>query len=299
MSLPLVRSQQHHAGRHFAPLLGSRSVGCAAGGDAEQPRFEFCGKPATFTPIYSDSPAGNTASVNAGDHGLYVGGGAINRAFAAGLGLQEPNDYQQLHKEMLAAARAKPGQLISAADRSEAAGAAMGNLGLLGCFARVLGGGATDRGAVGAAFVDVFAEGQRPLSPKNVAMLYVVGPMGHGAPKKAGRRPAVGDKAAFLQAVQEMAENAMLAVAEYNALAAGAELPQLEVVQFCLVSGGVFRHRDSSKVEVAAATVQGLRSGALAAAAAGNAKLPVVRFGYDEGAFEDAVDMLTSPRAAL
>ena len=60
--------------------------------------FAFEAKPSTdFTPVYLDKPALATAAMNAGDYKLYVGGGAINRAFGVrlreeqGLELDESN----------------------------------------------------------------------------------------------------------------------------------------------------------------------------------------------------------------
>ena len=69
---------------------------------------------------------------------------------------------------------------------------------------------------------------------KNVAMLYVVGPKGGselsvgsrlvisscygGTGATGGQGPTVDSNAAFLQSVEEMAANALLAVAEYNSL---------------------------------------------------------------------------------
>ena len=37
--------------------------------------------PGRFSPVFQPTPAANTASLNAGDRGLYVGGRAINGAF--------------------------------------------------------------------------------------------------------------------------------------------------------------------------------------------------------------------------
>ncbi|CAK0811740.1 unnamed protein product [Prorocentrum cordatum] len=118
-------------------------------------------------------------------------------------------------------------------------------------------------------------------------MLYVVGPKGQGAPGGGG--PTVAGRGEFLDGVEAMAHNAVLAVAGYNdseEVHRGA-LPVVEALQFCLVSGGVYRHPDASKLDVAAATVRGLRLGASEGPAGGS--LPVVRFAYDEGVFERAV----------
>ena len=238
------------------------------------------GKPETYTPVFDGAPSVNTASVNAGDYNLYVGGGAINLAFAKALGAGGTNAYQQLHEMALREAEASPGGLCDASRAPEAA-AAMAELGLAGCFARVLGGGDGPRGPVGAVFVDVLAAGRRPASPRNVAMLYVVGPKGQGA--TGGQGPTVAGRAAFLQAVEDMGANAMLALREYNRGSTGegaadVALPRVDAVQFCLVSGGVYRHPETSKQDVADAIVRGLVAGS----SGGGDPLPLVRFAYDE-----------------
>ena len=68
--------------------------------------------------------------------------------------------------------------------------------------------------------------------PKNVAMLYVVGPKGTGA--TAGHGPSIDSLNAFHQAVEAMAENALCTVADYNALEEGLE--RIETVQFCCLA---------------------------------------------------------------
>eukprot|EP00401_Gymnodinium_catenatum_P077874 CAMPEP_0117520550 /NCGR_PEP_ID=MMETSP0784-20121206/33224_1 /TAXON_ID=39447 /ORGANISM="" /LENGTH=342 /DNA_ID=CAMNT_0005316543 /DNA_START=1 /DNA_END=1029 /DNA_ORIENTATION=+ len=254
-------------------------------------RFGFCGKPKKYTAIYEASPATNTASVNAGDYLLYVGGGSINLAFARALGLpNRKNAYQVLHEAMLEAAEATPGVLQRLEDvqtaKAEVAATAARELGLFGTFARVARGG-----RVGAAFLDVFDAPARPLNERNVAMLYVVGPKGQGAP--GGHGPTVPGREDFLQAVEDMAANAMHTVCEYNLIAAvDGELPRVDTVQFCLVSGGVYRHPEASKFDVASATVVGLRSAVESFSSSEAA--PVVRFAYDDHAFEDAVEGASS-----
>jgi len=264
--------------------------------------FSFCGKPLRYTPIYEKNPANNTASVNAGDYNLYVGGGAINRAFANALGLEARNGYRQLHSLLLRQAEETPGQLVQFAPSPEhpTADGLLSELRLSGSFARLPGGlVARARGPVGSAFVDVFEPARRPRSAQNVAMLYVVGPKGQGA--RGGHGPTVGGREAFLEAVTEMAANALCAVKEYNLLQANvsnisaAVLPRIDTLQWCLVSGGVYRHPDTSKLDVALATVEGLLAGASGPAEGDPADgdpdgaLPRVRFAYDDGVFEEAM----------
>lgn len=255
-------------------------------------QIEFCGRPPKgYTPIYYADAETNTASVNAGDYNLYVGGGSINLAFAKELGLNPAsNDYKQMHKALLKAAAATPGSLVRGVD-VPAADSLREKLGLLGCYARVHESRPKgDLNPVGAAFLDIFGT-LRPLSQKNVAMLYVVGPKGTGAP--GGHGPTVDSKAQFLAAVEEMAMNALATVAAYNAeiKEQQKEMPSVETLQVCLVSGGVYMHPDSSKKDVAKAILRGFQRG-------GNiSDLPVVRFAYDSNCFEDAVAEATPTSA--
>ncbi|CAK9086746.1 Dihydroorotate dehydrogenase (quinone) [Durusdinium trenchii] len=285
---------------------------CEGGATPSGLRIDFCGRPAKgFTPIFYSDPVTNTASVNAGDYNLYVGGGSINLAFAKELG-QNPksNGYKEMHEALLAAAADAPGRFVSGSNVPEA-DKIRAQLGLLGCFARLPEGRAKgDLDPVGAAFLDIFGT-ERPLSQKNVAMLYVVGPKGTGAP--GGHGPTIDSAAQFLEKVAEMAQNALALVAAYNDQIEDCklEMPRIETLQFCcfdllgciwqclwqrgrlyiyitrfwlsgLVSGGVYMHPESTKKDVAKAILQGLQCGVHGKA------LPVVRFAYDSHCFEDA-----------
>ena len=94
--------------------------------------------------------------------------------------------------------------------------------------------------AVGSAFIDVFEETSRPLHQRNVAMLYVVGPKGEGA--FAGQGPLLPlDR--FLASVERLGTVALQLVVDYNAVQAkkltADQLPFIDEVRWCLVSGGV------------------------------------------------------------
>ncbi|CAK9082362.1 unnamed protein product [Durusdinium trenchii] len=186
-----------------------------------------------------------------------------------------------MHEALLAAAADAPGRFVSGSNVPEA-DKIRAQLGLLGCFARLPEGRAKgDLDPVGAAFLDIFGT-ERPLSQKNVAMLYVVGPKGTGAP--GGHGPTIDSAAQFLEKVAEMAQNALALVAAYNDQIEDCklEMPRIETLQFCLVSGGVYMHPESTKKDVAKAILQGLQCGVHGKA------LPVVRFAYDSHCFEDA-----------
>lgn len=253
-------------------------------------RFEFAGKPVDFTPVFPSAPSRNTVSTNAGDHELYVSGFGINRAFQEALRLWRKNKYQRLHELTIAVAEASPGRLVEIARDAPEEAEAKGlreELGCSACFARAGLVGKDKR--VGSAFVDIIDQEWRPLHEKNVGMLYVVGPRGEGAK---GHGPTIAGKENFLEAVECLGENAVRAVCEYNRLAQLAperSLPRLEVVQWCLVSGGVYKHWDSSKLDVAAATVRGLLRGAEGLPEDGPDAPPTFRLTYDEDVFAQAV----------
>jgi len=197
------------------------------------------------------------------------------------LQLQKNNEYQRLHSLLLEDALQEPGKLIAA---GEAAQVVANGLGCVASFARCSGPG---RGPVGAVFIDVFANEARPLNDRNVAMVYVVGPKGAGAP--GGHGPTISDREEFLEAVTDLGANAMAAVLEYNQEAQERQLPRIDIVQWCLVSGGVYRHPQTSKLDVAKATVEGLRKSVLGA----DCHPPQFKFAYDEGVFEEAVQLST------
>jgi len=269
--------------------------------DVKGIQFDFEPEPESFSALFLDAPARNTASCNAGDYRLYVGGGAINKAFGdlfkKEQGLQFgriSEDYQQLHMELLHASRKAGRKLVSARDLPKAA-EILPKLSLLASFGRAAdevepegmeGTSPELRGAIGSVFIDVFQQEQRPMHPKNVAMLYVVGPKGEGATGPLG--PGTGplyDEDRFLESLEVLATKSIEAVAEYNDIretsCGPVPGPPIEEVRWCLVSGGVYRHESVSKVDVARITIQGMR-------AARGADGLVVTFAYDEDVFKKA-----------
>ena len=216
-------------------------------GSGAQLHVAFCGKSETFTPVYDPDPPLNTASVNAGDYCLYVSGGSINLAFMRALGLPnngDPeakkdttvNDYMPLHEAMFHAALEKPGKLVPLSKAGENAASCAKKLRLMGSFARLPLKGTLpgvpqeSPSPVGITIVDVFGAKSRPLHEKNVAMVYTVGPKGKGAPVDHG--DFIEEPADFLNSVEEMANNMLMAVYEYNQMAAIEDgttgLPQIE-----------------------------------------------------------------------
>lgn len=232
----------------------------------------------------------NTASVNVN--------GNLLRDYARSVGNvgRKEDVYDRLYSAMLRQASRSPGELQSSADCSAAVAAAK-DLGLAGCFTRVSDSWESSWGAVGAVFIDVYQPQTRPLSNSNVALIYVESPNGKGATAGfsfvGGYMPPLATSAEFLQRVESMAANLMHAVVEYNNLASttgrlAGPFPRIDVLQCCLVSGGSFRHPETSKLDVATAIVRGLHAAARDSKALDG--LPVVRFAYDEErVFQEAV----------
>ena len=188
--------------------------------------FEFETKPEGDPPLFLQDPRQTTASTNAGDYRLYVGGGAINKAFLSllkqeqGLECEEVSEeYAQLHRALLHASRIA-GKLVSAAEVPGVT-SLLGRLRLAASFAqvgRVLNGDCTGlEGGDGSVFIYVFDASARPLHANNVAMLYVVGPKGEGCngPKGTDSGP-LRSKGEFLGTIKLLARQALEAVANYN-----------------------------------------------------------------------------------
>jgi len=257
----------------------------------DEDAFIFCPKPSTFTPLYEPSDSASyTArfgSVNAGSFELYVGGGAINLGFARILHkVGHPvDDYEFMHKELYKKVKEQPQTFRSErgwklaewpADPPDAPPAdppkrlphgvastsvllstlpsnfeAMGHL-------------------AGTVFVDVFEADMRPeANPNNRAMVYVVGPEGSLAK----------DSVDFLSACEYTGANIARALTEHNA---AHKSDTLEMVRMCLVSGGVFRHPETSKEDVAKAFIKGMSQEVEVG------KTPKIEFAYDEDVFQIA-----------
>eukprot|EP00929_Paragymnodinium_shiwhaense_P009657 TRINITY_DN11390_c0_g1_i1.p1 TRINITY_DN11390_c0_g1~~TRINITY_DN11390_c0_g1_i1.p1 ORF type:complete len:333 (-),score=74.74 TRINITY_DN11390_c0_g1_i1:410-1408(-) len=254
-------------------------------------QFEFDEKPEAFSPLFLQQPARRTAAVNAGDYRLYLGGGAINAAFGALLkqwqGLEfgkTCNEYVQLHSLMLAESRAKGGSVVNATEMLQAPEAAelMSKLKLRASLGIAGEGSEVDRAgleaASGAVFLNFFASGTEPCEvANNSAMLYVIGPKGENC--KGPKQGPLLDLSNFLLAVERVSQRALELVSEYNRRSSPDTT--IQEVRWCLVSGGVYCHPDASKLEVARATLRGMRKAEIVG-------LEVVTFTYDEDIFQRA-----------
>lgn len=261
------------------------------------PTFFFEGLPAggAFSPIYLDRPQRNTAAVNAGDYGLYVGGGAINWAFADEFnkhifgkhGLEHWIDkkcslYEYMHRKSLELAVSK-GEVVFASEalsKDQEYKGCLDKLGLAACFAAP--GYDGKEGEFGSVCIDVFKPGYGPRNEKNVAMAYIVGPLGAGCSRKVSGVELCAEKQDFLARVEGVAVRAIETVAFYNKMVKDRpdlqQLPPIEDLRWCLVSGGVYRHHEATKLDVARATLRAMNGVRLAEAAEFR-----VTFTYDNG----------------
>lgn len=264
----------------------------------ERTGFLFEPRPDKFSPLYLKDPERNTAACNAGDYLLYLGGGSINGAFGKLLEKEQglaflgdhpkampvQTDYQDLHALLLKASRERGGKMVVASELPNTSGFLKGAR-LTECFA--VAGEAFGKedprfeAAVGSAFIDVFEEASRPLHQRNVAMLYVVGPKGEGG--FAGQGPLL-PLDTFLASVERLGRHALQLVVDYNTAQVkqdlAHQLPFIDEVRWCLVSGGVYRHSNASKLDVASATLRGMMR------VGGNK--PMITFTYDEDVFQRA-----------
>merc|ERR1719284_1757087 len=144
--------------------------------DSERPIFRCDERPSSgFSPLFLSKPTLRTAAVNAGDYRLYLGGGSINRAFGDLLKEQQGltfgkicEPYTELHSALLAASRAARGEVVAARDVPEAE-KLLEALHLSASFGQAGEAHVDDTigSAVGAVFLDVFAEARQPLASGN------------------------------------------------------------------------------------------------------------------------------------
>ncbi len=227
-----------------------------------------------FSPIFRDHmEAGDPiATVNAGDNGLYVGGGTINLAFSKQIGA-DSSQFQALHQEALKNARAGS-QFVTAF-----AGGGPVKLIAVHLAPDDAGSGACPAETV---FLDVFSDQHWPKqNPANSIMIYVVPPDGSG-----GNVPSYKTADDFLSAVERSAASCLRALAEYNQRLVPADLTNtlkpVPVLRTCLFSGGQFRAPNVKKEDVASRIFAGF-SAALRTANGGGISL--VEFESANGEF--------------
>lgn len=232
-------------------------------------------------PAYDPEQCKNFVFLVPGDEELFVGGGALNGAVGKLL-LNEARQpiafssqtidldkmelvfdketcvYRKMHEKLFAKSASDVGGLV-VGTASDCTGTPVLFSGARTC--------SSSKHPFGAAFVDIFEGDKRPYGcEKNIGLVYAVGPLGKNA-KAEGEGPVEAERAAlvkdspeeFLQEVTNTAKNAMCAVLEYNATCAGNQkMPPIEIVRVPIIAGGVFKHPNVEKQEVALALLRGI-----------------------------------------
>lgn len=232
-----------------------------------------------FSAIYDENPTEYFCSLNAGDASLYVGGEGINRAFAEMLSSsgQTVDKYESLFKELLTKAVKENGEKTDdevKASFMENIEKAYPDVKLALCRIRTNMKKGNDY-STGAVFIVTFKKHFPHKKEKNMGMVYVVGPRGK----------SYSSASAFLEAVQETAENVMTALCDYNGFVKREEVRQhyrMNVCRICLFSGGIYKHSGVSKLDLAKAILNGLAKGYR------HGPSPRLNFAYDEDAFKEA-----------
>ncbi len=233
-----------------------------------------------FSPLVRDKgeSGGNLATIDAGDNGLYVGGGGINLAFGALIGSPDAGLIGSAHATALANARkgtlvttgfgaGQPVTLISVVLAASDPGSGY-------CRAETV-------------FLDIFAAGHEPKGePSNVALVYAVPPCG-AMPPDTTRPPNFTSDADFLAAVKSTAVNCVRAVADYNANIVAAypalNLKPVDVLRTCLFSAAIFARPGVGADAVAHAIFDGFSDELATSKGAG---LSLVEFENGGGGFD-------------
>jgi hypothetical protein len=281
------------AGSKLCPSFASKSWSSTLG--SEKPiDMKLLETPAGggFVAAFDRKPAKNFVFLVPGDEELFVGGGALNGAVGkllqseAGQPIaftsQVDDDgkllwvfdkttcvYRRMHEKLFERSSSEIGELgeLVVSTASERVDTPVSF-----CAARLCN---QSPHPFGAAFLDIFKGDRRPYGcEKNIGLIYTAGPLGKNAkadgegPVDPARATLVKDSPTeFLDEVSKTAMNVMCAILDYNTFHAGRlETPKIEVVRVPIISGGIFKHPDVKKHEVALALLWGIHS-ALAPAA--------------------------------
>ncbi|SBT79949.1 DNA/RNA-binding protein Alba 4, putative [Plasmodium malariae] len=230
----------------------------------------FHEKTDNFTPIFDENPNEYICSVNAGDNNLYVGGEGINGSFSELLSAQsqEVDKYEALFKDN----GEKPDEEVKSVLYANVE-KNYPDVKLALCRIR----NSLKKGSdytTGSVFIVTFKKNFPHKKEKNMGMVYVVGPK--------GKNFSSSDE--FLEAVHETAENLMTALCDYNGLVKREEIKhvRMNTCRICLFSGGIFKHSNVSKLDVAKAILNGLAIGYR------HGPSPRLNFTYDDNVFKDA-----------
>lgn len=231
----------------------------------------------SYTSCYDLDSKDGFASVNAGDHDLYVGGKGINLAFAEVLGKakQEVDKYAELHKNLLARALQENKDNSDNEIRSilmDDPTDTHPDIKIALCRTSPEMRKIDPSGKTGSVFISAFKHKMPHDSQSNMAMVYVVGPKGTDFKRKKD----------FLDAVHATAVNLMTALCDFNGFVRREEqksYSKISLCRVCLFSGGAYRFANTSKVEVAEAILSGLNE------AYRHGPAPRLNFAYDEDVF--------------
>ena len=224
-----------------------------------------------YAAIYrgQQTTGGNLVSVNAGDSGLYVGGGTINLAFSGQIA--DPNAYQAIHGAAQTQAR-KGTSVITGYTATDP-------VVLVDVLLSATDDGSSTSGAAETVFLDIFTSGTAPhQNPTNYAMLYLVPPFG----------PGYSSDQEFLDAVKRSAVNIINVVAHYNSKVvpahASLNLATVSVLRTCLYSSGGYKRTGVQGSDVAKALYTGFASALTAAGKA--AGIDLVQFENGDHEFD-------------
>lgn len=231
----------------------------------------------THTPCYGAEAKEGFASVNAGDHQLYVGGKGINKAFAdilksAG---QQIEKYECLHENLLTRALQENKDNRDSEIRSilmDDPTDSHPDIRIALCRTSPDLRKIDPSGRTGSVYISAFKDKFPHHSPSNMAMVYVVGPKGS----------EFNSKEEFLDAVHATAVNLMTALCDFNGFVRREEqktYAKISVCRVCLFSGGVYRHNEATKADVAEAILSGLNE------AYRHGPAPRLNFTHDEDVF--------------
>nr|PVC51008.1 hypothetical protein MACL_00001866 [Theileria orientalis] len=245
----------------------------------------FSPKTANPTPLYETNPTEFVVSVDAGNPELSVGGAGVNGAF--GSLFQEMgydlNSFRTLFTDLLKHTRKlnneDPTQFMATAEEP--------NNHVLFSLCRIPNDSSYFKHEnEGVVFVTIFKNKFPHSNSHNLGFVYVVGP--NGANYK-----TVDD---FLDAVHKLGDNMVTALCDYNGTAkreTAKKLPRVTTCRLCLVSGGIYKHPEVTKLDVAKSLLNGVAEGYR------HGPTPRFNFAYDEDVFRVAWCETTGLKATL
>ncbi len=194
-----------------------------------------------FVPIFKPKgqSGGNLATVNAGDPGLYVGGGGINRQFGNDLH-DRSQHFQNFHQKLWNECLPNNYLWATSDDLNQ----------VPGLEASLMYKPASVRGLTGTVFIDVFKEPWPNNNPGNKAMVYIVPPDGR----------AMVDADRFKSEVSRTAGDIVQTLHQYNLIAVKSDSqPVITDLRVCGFSSDSFKHAQVTKEEVGACIDDGIR----------------------------------------